>query len=274
MGICLFLALSEGLAANQFEFAILDDVVMSVDADHRRQVAQLLAGSFPNRQFLILTHDRTWCNQLKSSGVVTTRTTVNFFNWSLASGPQVNAESDQWARIEEDLARGDVGSAAAKLRRGAEEFFGSVCDALRARVPYKLNGRWELGDFLPAAVGAYRDQLKAAKKASRSWDDREAAERIDELESTLTQIYSRTSAEQWAVNAAVHYNEWARLTAEDFRVVIEAFHDLFGVFRCARCESTLYLAMSGFTPTNLRCSCGALDLNLTSRPVAAPSVVG
>jgi hypothetical protein len=246
---------------------------MSVDADHRRQVAQLLAEAFPGKQFLVLTHDRTWCNQLKSSGVVTTRTTINFFNWSLAAGPQVSAETDQWERIEQDLARGDVGSGAAKLRRGAEEFFGATCDALRGRVPYKLNGRWELGDFLPAAVGAYRDLLKATKKAAQSWDDREAAEHIQELESTVKQIYARTSAEQWAINAAVHYNEWASLTPEDFRVVVEAFRDLFGVFRCARCESTLYLAIAGLAPTNLRCSCGGMNLNLASRPVAAHAIV-
>jgi hypothetical protein len=203
MGICLFLALSERLGANVLDLLILDDVVMSVDADHRRQVGQLLAVAFPGKQFLIMTHDRTWCNQLKSSGVVTNRTIVNFFNWSLAAGPQVSAETDQWERIEQDLAHGDVGSGAAKLRRGAEEFFGSACDALRGRVPYKLSGRWELGDFLPAAVGAYRDHLRSAKRAARSWDDNESVERIEELESTLTQIYARTSAEQWAINAAV-----------------------------------------------------------------------
>ncbi len=62
MGICLYLALAERLTGGLIDLVILDDVVMSVDADHRRQVCHLLATSFPHRQFLITTHDRTWAS--------------------------------------------------------------------------------------------------------------------------------------------------------------------------------------------------------------------
>lgn len=76
MGLCLYLALAEHLTKGLIDLIILDDVVMSVDTDHRRPVCHLLATFFPNRQFLITTHDKTWANQLKSEGVVTSRATV------------------------------------------------------------------------------------------------------------------------------------------------------------------------------------------------------
>lgn len=269
MGICLFLALAEKLADGVLDLVILDDVVMSVDADHRRQVGQMLATSFPGKQFLIVTHDRTWSNQLRSVGVVTHKTTMEFFNWSLSAGPQVSAEVDQWKRIERDLDDGDISAAAAKLRRGAEEFFASTCDALRGKVPYKLTGRWELGDFMPATISEYKSLLRKAKQAASSWGSAEEVARVEELESTCDQIVARTQSEQWAVNTAVHYNEWSRLAPEDFRPVVEAFRDLYGVFRCVRCEGTIALAMSGPAPSNLRCSCSAVNLNLVRRPAAS-----
>jgi DNA repair exonuclease SbcCD ATPase subunit len=64
MGLCLYLALAERLTGGLIDLIILDDVVMSVDADHRRQLCDLLATFFPNRQFLITTHDKTWAAQL------------------------------------------------------------------------------------------------------------------------------------------------------------------------------------------------------------------
>ncbi len=70
MGVCLFLALSEKLTEGFIDLIVLDDVVMSVDADDRRDLCNVLAKNFPNKQFLITTHDRTWAMQLKNNGVV------------------------------------------------------------------------------------------------------------------------------------------------------------------------------------------------------------
>jgi len=243
----------------------LDDVVMSVDAEHRRQVCRLLATSFPDRQFLITTHDRTWANQLKSEGVVKSQETIQFYNWCIEMGPQVDCEVDMWKRIEEDLQKEDVPSAAGKLRRGSEEFFGMVCDALQAQVTYKLNGRWELGDFLPAAMGKYHTLLKKAKKTAQSWGDEDCCERLQELDSTVGQIYTRCGAEQWAINANVHYNNWANFSKSDFRPIVEAFQDLYGLFVCSKCGGMLHLTTKGLTLVTVRCNCGGVDWNLIEK---------
>jgi hypothetical protein len=135
MGVCLYLALAERLTGNLMDLVLLDDVVMSVDADHRRQFCNLLATCFPNRQFLITTHDRTWMNQLRSEKVISSQGIIEFYNWNVETGPRVNYEVDMWKRIEEDLQKNDVSSAAGLLRRGSEGFFGMVWDMKYRKAP-------------------------------------------------------------------------------------------------------------------------------------------
>lgn len=262
MGLCLYLSLAERLTAGLIDLLILDDVVMSVDTDHRRELCRLLAKEFPKRQFLITTHDKTWATQLRTEGIVSSTSSVEFYNWKVETGPQVTNEEIVWEKIEQDLQKGDISSAAARLRRGSEQFFSMVCDSLQASVKYKLNGRWELGDFLPASIGQYCNFMKQAKRAAQSWNDKEAVRMFGELESTAGQIYSRTNAEQWAINASVHYNNWANLSPQDFRPVVEVFQDLFGVFICSNCGGMLYAANVGLTPVSVKCKCGKVNWNL------------
>ena len=69
---------------------------------------------------------------------------IELYNWTLEHGPYLNSTIDMWDKIEEDLERGDVNSAAFKLRRGSEEFFRDVCNQLGSSVTFKENQRWEL----------------------------------------------------------------------------------------------------------------------------------
>jgi hypothetical protein len=48
MGVCLYLALMKELLGDRFQFAVLDDVVMSVDQGHRKEFCRLLKTRFPN----------------------------------------------------------------------------------------------------------------------------------------------------------------------------------------------------------------------------------
>lgn len=209
MGLCLYLALSELLAEGLIDLIILDDVVMSVDDGHRRNLCRILASSFPSRQFLITTHDKTWANQLRSEGVVDRTGLIELYNWNIDTGPQVSYQVDLWDRIEEDIQRNDIPSAAARLRRGLEQYFGLVCDSLHIPVRYKLNGQHDLGDFTKPLMDGYRDLVKKARKAAISWNKAELQAKFDELDNIRKGIYTRTYAEQWAVNPNVHYNQWA-----------------------------------------------------------------
>jgi hypothetical protein len=160
------------------------------------------------------------------------------------------------------LESNNVPEAAGLLRRGLEEFFASLCDALGAEVKYRLDGRNDLGDYLPAAMGKYHSYLKKAKQSARSWENMDLLNQLENSGKEMSSIYTRTNAEQWAVNVNVHFNNWANFSMEDFAPVVKAFQDLQHLFMCVKCESILRTTFEGMTPVNIRCNCGSLNWNL------------
>jgi len=70
MGLCLYLALNKKISEGKVKRVIFDDVVMSIDDNHRRNVCKLLIQHFPDNQFIITTHNKTWARQLNTDGVV------------------------------------------------------------------------------------------------------------------------------------------------------------------------------------------------------------
>lgn len=266
MGICLFLALSEYLNTGLIELIILDDVVMSVDSGHRRSFSAMLTKYFPNIQFVITTHDTTWANQLKSAGVVPAKQMLKFSNWTVENGPSIHYEADMWGRIQKDLDNDDVPSAAAKLRRGMEEFSRYVCHNLKASVPYTLDDAGSLGDLLPSALGRYKELLGKAKDAANSWNQTVVVEALKKIDEDSKKIISKTSIEQWNINKAVHFNEWANFSKNDFQPVVEAFKELYEkVFACSTCEAVLQITYDGANIAGVKCKCGNTHWNLVKK---------
>jgi recombinational DNA repair ATPase RecF len=264
MGVCLFLALAEKLTSDLIDLIVLDDVVMSVDSDHRRDLCRLLAKNFPGKQFLITTHDRTWAMQLRFNGVVKHDGLYEFFDWRVDTGPHVNDIVDLWARIDQDLKRDDIPSAAAKLRRGSEQFFAEVCHNTVANVPFQIDGRYELGDLLYSAMGQFSDLLKDAKKAMESWGGK-AQDELQFLDNERKEVYKRLGGELWAVNVNVHFNDWANFGKNDFEPVVKAYKDLFELFMCNKCQGAIRIVRTGKEFQNVRCNCGHVNWNLVKK---------
>lgn len=265
MGICLFLALTERLTAGVIDLVMLDDVMMSVDADHRRALAGLLATAFPHRQLVITTHDRSWEGQLRTEGVVRSRFSFHFADWDVEAGPRVTEEENLWSQIDEDLAADNIPGAAHKLRRGAEDFLSHASDRLGAPVRYQLSGRVELGDLVQGALPHFRNLIKKGKAAAQSWGNTETMEMLAELDSIVGQVLARTQAEQWAINENVHYNNWANFSASDLWPVVDAFRDLFELLLCSQCASQLAVTYVGANPSTVNCTCGNVNWTLVPK---------
>ncbi len=262
MGLCLYLALNKKISKGKVKLVILDDVVMSIDSNHRRNVCKLLKERFPDQQFIITTHNRTWARQLNTDGVLKSKNMVEFRGWSVDTGPTCAGNGDVWDEIRKKLENNDIASAAHQLREHSEFFYGDVCSSLRAEVCYKGDGRWELGDFLKGAKKAYKENLKLAKKAANSWGNQEELDKYPEIESQVNELIQRTQSEQWGINENVHYSRWADFTKNDFLPIVEAFQDFEAVFRCSKCGGLISLNMKGVTPSNAKCPCGDIFWNL------------
>jgi hypothetical protein len=64
LGLCIFLALAKREAGSDRPL-ILDDVVVSLDRNHRGMIVELLKTQFADRQVIIFTHDRDWYAELR-----------------------------------------------------------------------------------------------------------------------------------------------------------------------------------------------------------------
>lgn len=98
--------------------------------------------------------------------------------------------------------------------------------------------------------------MRSAHKGSRAG--------IEEVANALTAI------EQWPINSAVHYNEWAAsLQREDFKPVVAAFEKLECQFGCPDCGEPLYIVRISKKNDALRCGCSKVNLNLNQKFKAA-----
>ena len=264
MGVCLYLSLMSYLLGDRFRFAVLDDVVMSVDRDHRKQFCRLLKTRFPHTQFVITTHDKVWAKQMETEGLVKSKNGVKFHGWSLETGPIFEEITTVWEEIEADLARNDTSAGASRLRRHLEYVSGEMAHELGAKVRYRGDFSYDFGDLLSAIIGRQKELLKIAAQSADRWKDDDARTKVGEMKAARAEILREYDGEQWVINKAIHYNEWASFTRTEFRAVVKAFKALLLQFRCpnARCESWLYVTPQKGSPESLRCRCNNINLNL------------
>lgn len=265
MGLCLYLALMKHTLGNNFTFAVLDDVLMSVDSSHRREVCKLLKSQFPKVQFILTTHDPVWLQFMRTENLV--GASVNFGSWSVDTGPQVWDDVDIWKDISDRLAKNDVPGAAAALRRYLEFTTTILADNLRADVPFQGNGSYDLGDLMSPVLKAWRATLALARESAQSWGNTAAQTAVTALEADAKAKIAKTQTEQWMINKAVHYNEWANLQAKELASLVAAFKDFLESLRCtaANCGGYAYVSPHKGDRQALRCTCGAMNFNLIKK---------
>ena len=262
MGVCLYLALMKRLFGDRFSLALLDDVVTSVDAGHRYAFCKLLKKHFPDTQFIITTHDRLWAEQMKSAGLVTSKTSVAFHSWTIDTGPLVESNESIWVEIDQALAKGKVEAAAAALRHHLEYVARHLADQLGASPPFRADGDYELGELMPSVLARMDRLLGKAADSAQSWGKSAEKDGIAECRASLAASRGATAVEQWVVNKALHYNEWANFGKKDFEPVVAAFRDLLDRFRCETCDSWLYVTPRRGPSESLRCPCDGVSFNL------------
>jgi len=260
MGLCLYLALMKRTLGEKFTFSVLDDVLMSVDTEHRREVCKLLKREFPDTQFILTTHDPVWLKYMHTEGLITE--SVSFSGWSVETGPKVRQHQEVWEEIEVALDKNEIKIAAFLLRNYLEYIATIMADSLRAEVRFKGDGRYDLGDLMPPVVNRWRKKLRDAAKAANSWDKNEDVTAVSAILERVDDARARVRTEEWAINPAVHYNAWANFQADDFRRVVSAFADLLATMQCDNCKSFVELQPRSGSAETIRCNCSHVAINL------------
>lgn len=237
---------------------------MSVDSHHRSQFCRLLKENFPDVQFIITTHDEVWARQMQVSGLIGRKSQARFHGWTVNEGPAYDQGGDVWEHIGLDLRNDDVPGAAHKLRRYLEAAAGDIAEFLRARVPYRPDPSYDLGELLAAVKGRHSDLLKKAAASADSWNNPRAVQVVQDLKDQRAKVIPLQEDESWAINKLVHNNDWAPMVASDFDPVVDASRRFIDLFTCGNpdCGSWIYVVGQPGNEESLRCSCGTYNLNL------------
>ncbi len=237
MGLALFLAMSD-VGGEGIDILLLDDVIMSIDSDHRSNIASLLADEIADRyQIVLTTHDKTWDRHLKLTQAF--KKSVRFAKCSLSSGPMpVGSISDPWERIEHHLERDDVTAAAGWIRKTVEWYSRRACKHLQAEVPYHQLEEEELtiGRLFDTALSRYESLLEDGRASERT--DYDSEELAEELEA-VREARSDKERHLNLLNTNIHHNEpeAAFYTGEELRNERDAFKKAYDLLHCSDCQS-------------------------------------
>lgn len=248
LGLCIFLTLAK-VSEDQDQPIILDDIITSLDREHRGFVAELLRNNFSNRQILLFTHDREWFSELRHM--------LPNSNWELLmlkpwESPEIGL---QWEhRISgferaKDLIPSDLSSAGNKTRSIMDTDLSLIAEKLHIRMVYakgdKNDYRYAV-EFLERITSEAENDGKFRKKEGDSYVD--VPEAISDWKTTKSLLIP------WA-NRASHGGE---ITKSEVERLIEMCEKSLAYFKCGGCSDFIW-ASNQESRKRLQCSCGKLQ---------------
>jgi energy-coupling factor transporter ATP-binding protein EcfA2 len=155
LGLCLFLA-----AVRIFNppgtLLVLDDVLTSIDKEHRRRVGELLFTEFKDFQIILTTHDEHWNELLHSSalamGLQNQWQYIQINGWSVDTGPVLSVSDSSWEFIAENLTEANYRNLGGPFRVVLEDFLTRTSAKIELRVRFKSDGKYTAGDFVHAGI--------------------------------------------------------------------------------------------------------------------------
>ena len=163
LGLCLFLA-SVRIFNPPGSLLVLDDVLTSIDKEHRRRVGELLFSEFQDFQIILTTHDEHWHDLLASTararGHQDEWRYIKLEGWTVETGPVLSVAESSWSFITEHLTEADYRNLGGPLRVVIEDFLKRSAEKIEFRVRFKANGAYTAGDFVTAGIhDEIRDEL-------------------------------------------------------------------------------------------------------------------
>lgn len=195
LGLCIYLACVK-LFNPPGTLLVLDDVLTSIDRNHRQRVADLLLDEFGEFQLIVTTHDEWWFDLLQSAVTQTGQSKKWLFRrivrWTPEAGPETEALEITHKFVNEHLREPEFRNLGGPLRCLAEDFLKRTAEKLQLKVVYRSGGLHTAGDFLSAGIA------KEIRKAIlKEMPDKEA-----EIDTAIRHFFNLN-----LINALSHHGE-------------------------------------------------------------------
>ena len=138
-GLSFFLA--SVIAFNkESKFVVLDDVISSFDSTHRKKFADLIIEKFNDYQFIVLTHEREWFDNMIKPLAKKKGWYINEIKWSEDKGTHFDeTPSELKDFIEHNLSQGVSSNMGNPIRRYMEQKLKDIASNTDAKVVFKFN---------------------------------------------------------------------------------------------------------------------------------------
>ena len=248
LGLCIFLAMAKQVA-DQDRPLFLDDVVVSLDRNHRGMILELLEKEFSDRQVIILTHDREWYTELRHQ-----LDGNNMWIFKILLPYETPDIGVRWSHKTttfddaRELIQDRPDSAGNDARKIMDVELGMIAERLQSRLPYMRsdrNDRRMAHEFLTRLIA---DGKKCFQKRSGSQYIvySEAIEALDEADRLLR---------SWG-NSASHGFDIVRPEAVK---LIDACEMAIAFFKCESCDPPQNIwRLKDERSELVQCRCGEL----------------
>jgi hypothetical protein len=226
LGLCIFLGFVKKFNED-CKFIVLDDVVTTIDSQHRDLLCKLLFEHFRDYQLFITTHDAIWYEQLcaaqRAYGISGDCRNMEIIKWTFETGPIIEPYRPRWQRIEDRINSGDKAGAANEGRRYLEWLLKNTCETMMARPLFKMMSGYTVADlFTPA-------KARLAELAKDPTFKQQIDQRFQELEATTIMG-----------NLLSHDNlEAENVSMPEVERFCVAIHELHNVLKCSNCGTFL-----------------------------------
>lgn len=238
LAFLIFLAVAkESAFRGQSKLLVLDDVLQSVDASIRLQIAEYILEEFFDWQLIFTVHDRLWQEQLR---ILFQRSNIQFVEreivrWEPEQGPVIIGESrDMETLLQEALNYGDIYRICSESGLLLERACNVLSYSLPISVTRRREDKYTLGDLWPGV-------LKVLKKTSI--------------------VGVAADVERWLHLrnlVGAHYNEWAAsLSRQDAQLFGTAVLRLIAHVKCESCHRWIEEASSKGADKVWQCRCGS-----------------
>ena len=133
---------------------------------------------------------------------------------------------------------------------------------MAAPVRYTATGLWQLDDWMPAAIAKLKETYRAAKRIASGNGDQDLVDELDSLEQCRKDLMAALFQDQWAVNAHVHFNDWAQLESTECRPIADTISGLEKLIRCDLCHDIPAVTPRSNNPEFYSCICGNTNWRL------------
>ncbi len=242
LGLCAFLAFVKNFN-KEFPLVVLDDVVSTIDAQHRTRICELLYTEFDDYQLFVTTHDALWFDELvhfqRAFNVGHRFRNLRILDWSLEEGVRFDRHKPRWNRVEELLDDGDKVSAAAHTRRNLEWILQEMSVTTLTKVPIAPSGRYTAADL----YDPFKRRIR--KLRPEVYDDNK-------------DLFVSLEGNSLFGNLLVHNNLYAENASideiRDFSAAVMRFHALF---TCERGQFIKYHQAANL----MKCRCGHIEFS-------------